>query len=229
MMSQLDLFGDMTFTQDTPFTDRVVCVLGSFTLSQKNLFQRLQELGADAKPSTKVSRNVHFVLVGRGAPQDQLDYLQTLSFHGYSPRVLYQHDLDQILQGHYSDYRVSKEISKSLHLTYQHYLRFRTNLDAKLNPMYMHEVFVASNTQTPSEELYQRLGNKGVYANPYIDDSTDVLLLADETIQKLKDGETDGVIANIENTYNASRSQNYSYVIVPESEVLSWLDRSSNP
>lgn len=222
-MSQLDLFTDESFTSDTPFTDRVVCVLGAFSMASKHLMQRLQDMGADIKSSLKVSRNVHYVLVGRGAPQDQLDTLRMLAFHGYCPRVLYQHDLDLIFQGYYSDYRVPLEIGKSLKLTYQHYLQSHVQMDGVHNPLYTSEVYVAPDTLTPSQELYQQLGDRGVYANPYIDDTTAVILLSDNTLHLLQQGQTNDVIRTIEDAYNKSRSQTFRYQFVSETDVLNWL------
>ena len=124
---QDELFSDGDFTQDTPFTGRIVCALGSFSLSSKALQERLLSMGADFKPSTKVSRNVHFVLVGRGAPQDQLEYLQTLVFNGYCPNVLNANELDDRLAGHYSPYWVPEKIQKQLHLTLRHYQQFQVD------------------------------------------------------------------------------------------------------
>jgi len=224
-MSQMDLFSDESFTIDTPFTQRVVCLLGTFSMPQKQLLQRLRDMGADSRPGIKVSRNVHYVLVGRGAPQDQLDYLQTLAFNGYVPRVLHQQELDDILQGHYAPYRVSKDIQKNLRLTYQHYLQFRLELKPQQNSLYTKELFVAPDTRTPSETLYQLLGDRGIYANPYIDDTTDVLVISDASLNRLKEGGTDDVIRLIEQNYNASRSQYYRYTILPESQLLEWINQ----
>ncbi len=222
-MSQLDLFSDESFAVDTPFTQRVVCLLGTFSMPQKQLLQRLRDMGAECKAGLKVSRNVHYVLVGRGAPQDQLDYLQTLAFNGYVPRVLHQQELDDILQGHYAPYRVSKEIRKNLRLTYQHYLHYRIELKPHQNLLYTKELYVAPDTRMPSEELYQLMGDRGIYANPYIDDTTDMLVISDASLTRLQEGGTDDVIRLIEQTYNASRSQYYRYTILPESQLLEWM------
>ena len=223
-MSQLDLFSDDSFTVDTPFTERVVCVLGTFSMPQKQLILRLRDMGAEYKPGIRVSRNVHYVLVGKGAPQDQLDYLQTLAFHGFVPRVLHQQELDDILQGHYTPYRVDKTIRKNLRLTYQHYLQFRMDLPSGENLLYTRELYVAPDTRIPMEEFYQQLGNRGIYANPYIDDTTDYLVISDASLERLKTGESDDAIRYIEGKYNASRSQYYRYTIIPEGQLVEWLN-----
>lgn len=224
-MSQLDLFSDDSFSVDTPFTERVVCVLGTFSMPQKQLFLRLKQMGAECKPGLRVSRNVHFVLVGNNPPQEQLDYLQTLAFHGFVPRVLHQQELDDIFQGHYAPYRVDKRIRKDLRLTYQHYEQFRLDLYSRQNLLYTRELYVAPDTKIPSEEFYQLLGDRGIYANPYIDDTTDAIVISDASLERLKKGETDDVIHYIEGKYNATRSQNYHYTIISEGELVEWLGR----
>ena len=191
--------------------------------SEYTMQRKLREQGADYKPSTRVSRNVHYVLVGRGAPQDQIDYLATLAFNGYHPRVLTQQDWDAIMQGQWEEYRTPLQIEKHLHLTIQHYLSSRVDYDARMNPLYTHELFVAPDTETPQEELYQLLGDRGIYANPYIDDSTDVLVISEQTLEHLRAGETDSVLQSIEKTYNASRAQQYRYVMTTERELMEWL------
>jgi len=220
---QYELFADTDFKQETPFTDRVVCALGSFTLSSRALQERLLAMGADFKASTKVSRNVHFVLKGRGAPQDQLEYLQTLAFNGYCPRVLEQPQLNEILAGHYADYFVSQKIQKQLHLTMQHYLQFQVDYSGGLNPLYTKELYVSPDTRTPQTELFQRLGDRGIYANPYIDETTDVLVISDKTLSDLEAGRSNEVLRYIEETYNKSKAQSYRFVMTSESRLLAFL------
>ena len=87
-VTQGTLFAEDHQDSHSPLEGRVVCILGTFTQSNATMQRKLREHGADYKPSTRVSRNVHYVLLGHGAPQDQTDYLQTLAFNGYHPRIL---------------------------------------------------------------------------------------------------------------------------------------------
>lgn len=223
---QFRLFGDDSFLADTPFSGRTVCVLGAFRQPARKIVQFFTGLGADCRPSTKVSRNVHYVLVGRGAPADQLDYLRTLEYHGYCPRVISQEDLDDIMQGHFSPYAVPADIKKNLRLTLLHYQKSRLDYGSSGNPLYTSELFVAQDTATPQPRLYQLLGDRGVYANTYIDDTTDVIVISDATLSRLRDGLGDDTTRAIEAAYNASRSQTFRYVMTTESELLRWLDGS---
>ncbi|MGN0234160.1 MAG: hypothetical protein ACI4B5_07060 [Bacteroidaceae bacterium] len=222
-VTQGTLFGEELQDTPSPLEGRVVCMLGTFTQSNATMQRKLRELGADYKPSTRVSRNVHYVLLGHGAPQDQIDYLKTLAFNGYHPRVLSQQDWDKLQSGKWEEYRTPMVIEKHLHITLQHFLSRQVDYSARMNPLYTHELYVAPDTETPQEELYQLLGNRGIYANPYIDEETDVLVISEHTLENLHKGVTDDILQSIENTYNASRAQQYRYVMTTERQLMQWL------
>ncbi len=220
---QLNLFSDDEFEKDLLFLNKNISILGTFGLSPYKLMKRLTEMGADAKANFKVSRNVHYVLVGNNPPQDQMEYLQTIEFNGYYPKVLYQEDLDKIFSGQISGYRTEPNIQKKIHLTYQHYLRYKFNFSEKQNSLYAKELYVANDTLCSTEELYRILGEKGAYANSVIDDATDIILISDATMNHLRDGVSDDVIKYIEKTYNESHAQSYRYILMSESELLNEL------
>ncbi|MCF0196791.1 MAG: hypothetical protein HUK03_06095, partial [Bacteroidaceae bacterium] len=201
---QYDLFSGEEIDAQSPFLDRVVCLLGTFSTPARQLARRLCDMGAECKLSTRVSRNVHYVLVGEDAPQDQLDYLRQLNYHGYCPSVLRQADIDAIFGGHRSPYRVPREISKQLHLTPQHYHGVRFPLERGVNNLYTRELYVAPDIRTPQNHFFQMLGDQGIYANTYIDDTTDVIVISDASLQRLERGETDETLAYIERQYNCS-------------------------
>lgn len=218
---QLTFFFDEREESKAPLEGRIVCVVGSFRQSIYTLQHFFQELGADFRPTAKPNRNVHYVLLGEGATAQTLEYLQTMAFHGFCPRVLRSQDIDDLLHGaDIEKYIVPKNISKNLKLTYRHYELMRLDLTEQMNPLYTHELFVPSDTSIASEELYQLLGNKGVYANTYIDDTTDTLLLSDASLLRLREEGTDATIQYIESTYNNSKAQYFRYAILSESDVV---------
>ena len=215
---QYELFSDADFQQETPFTGRSLCLLGSFRQSTKALQQKLQALGAEVKQG--LSRSLHYVVLGKDVSAADLERLEGLAFNGYNPKVLNENDLESILQGYYSSYSVPEQISKSLHLTLQHYLSAKLQLDKSENALYMKELYLASDVQP---DLYQKLGNRGIYANAYIDDTTDVLVISNAALQHLKEGETDKTLQSIEDWYNQSRAQVFRFMMVSEGELLDWL------
>lgn len=218
---QYELFSDTDLQQETPFTGRSVCLLGSFRTTSKALRQKLQALGADVKQG--LSRSLHYVVLGKDVPADALERLQQMAFHGYNPKTLEESELEDILQGHYSPYVVPERISKTLHLTLRHYLTLQFRYEGSMNPLYTKELYLAPDTPT---DLYQMLGNRGIYANAYIDDTTDVLVISDSSLQHLRDGQTDDSLRYIEQQYNQSRAQTFRFRMTSEGELLSWLKTS---
>ena len=223
---QYELFSDTDFQQETPFTRRSVCLLGNFHIATKTLQKRLQALGADIKPG--LSRNLHYAVLGRDVPTEALEHLQQLTFHGYQPKILNESELDDILQGHYSPYFVSEQTGKDLHLTLRHYLSAQLNYDDGENPLYMKELYLAPDTQTPQEDLYQMLGNLGIYANAYIDETTDIIVLSDRSVQHLREEQSDDTLHYIEQQYNQSRAQTFRFLMTSEGELLAWMKKRNN-
>jgi hypothetical protein len=219
---QYGLFTDEDFRQSTPFTDRVVCLLGNLGVNLSSVRKRILDFGA-AEVRTSVSRGVHYVIVGDGVPEPQLTALEELNFHGYYPKVLHRADLDKIFSGHYSDYLTSPETVKALTLGLPHYNRLKAELTPGVNTLYTREMYVPFATQADSAVFYQQLGNMGIYANNYIDETTSLLLLPDSSLQHLREGVTDETILYIQNSYNNMRAQNFTFQLLAESDVCSWI------
>ena len=217
---QYELFSDADFWQETPFTGRAVCLLGSVP---KTLQQRMIALGADIKQG--LSRNVHYVVLGKNVSDAAMENLQGLVFNGYNPKVLGESDLQDIMQGHYTPYLVPEQIKKDLHLTLRHYQSNQFRYEGSMNPLYMKELYLAPDMPA---DFYQMLGNRGIYANTYIDDTTDVLVISDTSLRHLQEGTTDATLRYIEQQYNQSRAQAFRYVMTSEGELLTWL-KTSNP
>ena len=220
---QYELFSDADFQQEKPFAGRSFCLAGSFHTASKALQQCLVALGAEIKQG--LSRNVHYAVLGRDVSTDDKQRLLLLEYNGYKPRVLTENELESILQGHYSSYIVPEKISKDLHLTLQHYLNARMSYEGSMNPLYMKELYIAPETETPQAELYQMLGNRGIYANAYIDDTTDVIVIGNNSLRHLEEGASDKNLRYIEEQYNRSRAQTFRYVMTSEAELLTWLNK----
>ena len=216
---QYELFSDADFHQELPFEGRSFCLLGTFRTASKTLKQKLQALGGEVRQG--LSRNLHYVVMGNDVPADTDEKLQGLARHGYVPRVLTENDLQSILAGHYSSYIVPLQIKKDLHLSYRQFLETRLHYEGRLNPLYTKELYLAPDV---SADLYQMLGNRGIYANAYIDDTTDVLVISDDSLRRLQDGQTDESLRHIESSYNQSRAQTFRFSMTSESELRSFLD-----
>lgn len=215
---QYELFSDADFLQEKPLACRSVCLLGTFRWTSKVLQQKLQELGMEVKQG--LSRNLHYIVLGKDVPADTEERLWQLALHGFLPRVLSEQDLESIFEGHYSAYVVPEQIRKDLHLTHRHYLTLQLNYEERNNPLYTKELYLPSDV---SSDLYQRLGNQGVYASPQIDETTDVIVLSDASLQHLQGGKTDETLRYIEQQYNQSRAQSFRFRLTGESDLLAWL------
>lgn len=219
---QYGFFTDEDFQQTTPFTDRVVCVIGYLGANANAVRKRILDFGA-TEVRTSVSRGVHYVIMGDDVPDSQLSALSDLNFHGYYPMVLHKAELNDIFSGHYTNYTTSPEIVKSLRLGIQHYNELKVELEPAFNSLYTKEVFVPAVTQMSQPMLCQQLGNMGIYANSYMDDATNLILLPDASLSRLKEGKTDDIILYIQDSYNTMRTQNFIFQLVSESEMTAWL------
>lgn len=215
---QYELFSDADFRQEMPFTGRSVCLLGSVP---KSLQQKIAALGADIRQG--LSRNVHYAVLGKDVPREALESLQGLVFNGYSPKVLCESDLEDIMQGHYTRYAVPAQITKDLHLTLRHYQARQFRYEGGMNPLYTKELYLAPDLPTC---LFQMLGNRGIYANTYIDDTTDLLVISNASLLHLEEGKADETLRYIEQQYNQSRAQSFRFVMTSERELLSWLEKA---
>ena len=122
-----------------------------------------------------------------------------------------------------TSWQVPAEFRKNLRLTLRHYEQSHVDYSVGMNPLYTRELYLSPDTQTPQNTLYRLLGERGIYANSYIDETTDVLLVSDRTLEDIKLGRSNPVIDYIQQTYNRSRAQTYRYVMTTESEVLAFL------
>ena len=71
---QYELFSDADFRQESPFAQRSVCLLGTFSMPLRSLQKRLLELGADVRPG--LSRGLHYAVLGKEVPADAKERLQ---------------------------------------------------------------------------------------------------------------------------------------------------------
>ena len=67
------------------------------------------------------------------------------------------------------------------------------------------------------------LGNNGIYANAYIYETTDIIVLSDRSVQHLREGLSDDTLHYIQQQYNQSRAQTFRFRMTSESELLTWI------
>lgn len=219
---QLSLFDDQEVQPQCPFTNRSVCVLGQFSQGRA-LVPRLQRLGADVRLT--VTRQLHYVLVGENAPSAELEKLEQMNLNGWVPRQIGQAQLDEILNGFGSSYHVEAEICKHLTLSAAHWHQFRVDFSSDANPLYTCELYVPVDDFVKQHNLYQELGNRGIYANPSLDETIDCLFLSDDAVKHMLSGTTCDELKTIERLYNESRSQMFRWRLTCVSDILDFLEK----
>lgn len=226
---QYSLFPSEELQTIGPLVNRVVCVLGTFPISGKALQKKLQQAGARYAAPAQLSRNVHYVLMGDNPAEERLAQLEKLRFNGFCPRVLGWNDLERILQGFGQEYHTSAQIQKDLHLSRRHYELFHTEYPATGNPFYTKELYVAEDVRSAHPGLFQQLGDMGIYANTYLDERTDLLVVSRRMLDELDNGLRDNAVAQyIEKTYNQSKAPSYRYVMTTDEELLLWLSKKAS-
>ena len=69
----------------------------------------------------------------------------------------------------------------------------------------------------------QIIGNLGGYANKEYFDDTNMVLLSDDTLRKLKQGIKDDVILDIESRYNKSNTKIFNIQFTSECDFIAWV------
>ena len=76
--------------------------------------------------------------------------------------------------------------------------------------------------------LWQMIGNMaGVGTDVFDVNSTDFIVLKDSTVEKLKDGIKDESIIIVENKYNESKSDVFSFNFILENDLMDYIKSSS--
>lgn len=229
--SSPDLFSSME-DNINPFHNRRVVIGGEFSLSTKALRSRLRAMGADIE--NNVTKNTHYVVLGASVPETLKENLYNVKVRrGYDVMELSENDLTAILNGRFEGYYTDKEVRKNLMLTYSHYSEAYIKPMEGENPVLEENIYIPSNVEVRRDVLCQIIGNIGAYANDEITNGSDadktkpIVMLTDATLERLKNGEKDDVIAYIERIYNESNSDGLPYQFISMSELLAWTKKRS--
>lgn len=262
---QLDLFGETAIVN--PLSGKRICLNGSFRMPQKELSAKLNAVGVDkidrasdnrkykeeeTMPPTKMT---HFYVEGSNPHEEVIKRFALNEHDGFHAKVISEEKLYEYLAGQFTDEDMVPDIvEKKLHLDYSYYnwappvingKTFVTRVTSPLsydsecrsNPITRQEIYVPD---FPGVDMYvvrQLIGNLGGYGNKEFFDETNIVMLSDSTLRKLKQGIKDDVILGIENRYNKSNSKIFNIQFTSESDFISWAkiwiekfsDESSRP
>lgn len=91
------------------------------------------------------------------------------------------------------------------------------------NPICQKEIYVPNISGKNMGVLFQIIGNLGGYANKEYLDDTEIIMLSDETLRKLKQGVKDNVVAEVEKYYAKSTAKFQNIRFIRESDFLGWV------
>ena len=209
----------------------------------------------EGDPIPPVKESTHFFVVGRNPNEDSLKRFALNEHDGFHAKMISEEKFYEFLAGRFTDEDMVPDIvEKKLHLDYSYYnwappvingKTFVTRVTSPLsydsecrsNPMTRQEIYVPD---FPGVDMYvvrQLIGNLGGYGNKEFFDETNIVMLSDSTLKKLKQGIKDDVILGIENRYNNSNSKIFNIQFTSESDFINWAkiwiekfsDESSRP
>lgn len=203
-----------------PFYDKKVVITGTFTQERKALAFLLKSMGADI--DSNISKKTNYVIIGNDPGPKKLEKIEQLIHDGYKIRELYQSDLDAILLGDWENYHVSKDVIKDLDFTIEHYNKHHISFDGNYNIIASKELYYGKGFAGNFDLFSQITGNLGAFGDNAIYPETNIYVLSDNTIEKLKKGTKDDTILYIENFYNKNKSNRFNFCFLSESEVLDY-------
>lgn len=221
--------------QRNPFDGRRVAPIGTFNISR--IKEKLITMGAVTKPDGKlnddISKFTHYVIMGKVPNTGKKEKLQNVLFHGWDVKVISEQDFMNICNGFYEGYYVNETVGKNFHLTMEHFTKNHVEIMPERNPFLEDNIYVPHNVTHNRYALAQAIGNIGAYANYEIENASEadksypIIMLAQETIEKLERGESDEIIQYIERTYNDSKSIRFLYQFISEDELTNWIRQRS--
>ena len=201
-----------------PFYDRKVVITGVFSQGRQELGLALKSMGADI--NTGITKKTTYVLIGEDAGEKKLEKLEKLIHDGFNIRKLYQKDIDSILLGDWEGYYADKEIKKDLDFTIEHYNKHHILFENDKNIIASKELFYGKGIAGNFDLFNQITGNLGAAGDNEIYPETNICILSDSTISKLKKGEKDETILYIQDFYNNNKSITFDLKFILEAEIL---------
>lgn len=208
---------------DNPFYNRAIVITGLFTQERSDFAKTLKSMGADI--NTTITKNTHFVLIGNEPGPKKIEKLDKLIHDGYNIRKLYQTDIDAILSGEWDTYHTEKEAIKELDFTISHFDKNHLAFDNDSNVIYGKELYYGKGFSGNFDLFNQITGNLGASGDGEITSDTNICVLSDVTIEKLKKGYKDETIQYIQDTYNNTKAKVFNFQFMTETDILSFCKR----
>lgn len=240
-MMQQDLFCDNATIQKNPLTNRRFGFIGKFK-NRAALVKKVKEFGASEKSKEGLTRDTQILIMGTDIKQEDLNRLLCYEHDGWKPLKINEAELQEIFKGHSVGYETTPESIKQVSIDMSYYnwnppmVSDEDGEDAGVrcssplvygedNPIYGMEIYVPNRPNTDMGVIRQIIGNFGGYANAEYFDDTNVIMLGEDTLNKLKQGIKDDVITQIETQYNNSSAKMFNIQFTSESDFISWVKK----
>lgn len=236
---------------ENPLKGRYVCLTGEFRVPDKKLKDLLLSIGAKPKRKEKEdeknftfkydpTKYIDVFVVGNNPKEDAIKRIELNKHDGFRPIVINEEKLYDYIDGRFSEKDCIPIVKKQLILDINYYnwtppiikgKSFVSRVASPLvyndngyeNPISQKEIYVPKKTNIHTDLLYQLIGNLGGYANKEYFDDTNLVMLSQDTLENLKNGNKDDVIKNIENTYNNSDAILFNVQFTSESDFIKWV------
>jgi len=241
-MTQQNLFGDNAINLQNPLAGRRVGFIGQFK-NRAALVKKVKDFGASEKSKDGLTRGTQILVMGSDVRQEELNRLLCYEHDGWKPLKITEADLQNIFTGNYAGFETPVVAKKQVSIDMSYYywtppvmnesegdentgVRCSSPLVyGERNPVYGKEIFVPDVPNKDMGLLRQIIGNFGGYANTQYFEDTNVVMLSAETLQLLKQGIKDDVIAKIEKEYNEGSVMMFNIQFTSEPDFISWVKK----
>ena len=206
------------------------------------LVKKVKEFGASEKSKDGLTRDTQILVMGTDIKQDDLNRLICYEHDGWKPLKITESELQEIFKGHFVGYETMPAPVKRVSIDMSYYnwnppvvsdedvedtgVRCSSPLVyGEDNPIYGMEIYVPNRPNTDMGVIRQIIGNFGGYANVEYFDDINVIMLGEDTLDKLKQGIKDDVITKIETQYNNSSTKMFNIQFTSEPDFISWVKK----
>lgn len=237
---QLGFFAEDNTTEC--LKDLRVSIVGKTAMPIKTLKDKLKKAGVqvdkNGDPLLSLVKKTDILVMGANPKEDELKRINLNEHDGFKPTYITEEELYSILSG--AVIRSFDKIVKKIHITYDYYnwnppvIKDHVFVSKVASPVIYDmlngtnslagkEIFVPDFENVNMNSFRQLIGNIGGYANNEYYDDTNVVMLSDSTLAKLKQGIKDDTILKIEEAYDKGSSEEFNVQFTCESDFMRWI------
>lgn len=233
------------FSEDKPtecLKDLRISVVGKTAMSKKVLKEKLRQAGVKHNKNGEISlshiKKADILVIASNPSEDEIKRISLNEHDGFYPTRISEEELYSILSGAVT--RSFDKIIKKINITYDYYnweapvikdQVFVSKVSSPIiydmtngsNSLAGKEIFVPDFENVNMNIFRQLIGNIGGYANNEYYEDTNVVMLSDSTLAKLKQGIKDDTILTIEEAYNRGSSDEFNVQFTCESDFMKWI------